>query len=67
MFASLPPGNGAGTNSSIPFFLIPFYKKSCPRTPVGRVRHQGETMATEFESVEIGSPSLAVLRFFLWP
>jgi len=24
-------------------------------------------MATEFESVEIGSPSLAVLRFFLWP
>jgi hypothetical protein len=66
MFAGLLPGNGAGTNPSVPFFLVALYKKGRPGTPVGRVRNQGETMAAEFEAFEIESPSLLVLQVLLW-
>ncbi len=52
-FAGLLPGNGAGTNPSLRFSLVAPYKKGHPGTPVGRARHQDETMAAEFEAVEI--------------
>jgi len=67
MFAGLLPGNVAGTNPSIPFFLVALHKKGRPGTPVGRVRHQSETLAAKFEAVKIGSPSLVVLLAFLRP
>jgi len=65
MFAGPLSENGAGTNPSIPFLLFALYKKSRPRIPVGRVRHQGEPMAAKFEAVKIGSPNLGVLLVFL--
>jgi hypothetical protein len=64
MFAGLLPGNGAGTNPSIPYLLVSLYKKSRPGTPVGRIRHQGEPMAAKFEAVKIGSPDFGVCRVF---